>query len=775
MHALPVQQQQRQRLVQQRTAFVVRGVEADDLVRAHEPRVHSRPPLFADVDEERRGGRRSVGPALRVGLDEQLDHRLLFGRRQHLGVEFEPEQRGEQPALAGDLHLPGCARQFVGLGADEVADAQPAGVGGEFGEPTGVLGRGLSGQQHQVRGPTGVLRGPGAAGEHGVVPGGAQRAAPLPRLGLHGLEERLDAVEVAQAAGSERGQVLTEADEGDGHAVRPAVGGEFGGDRGENGGPVGGAAAQRDDAGHGLQVEQQAGVVHGAETDEPGVRGGGFGLLVLLGVGARQHPERLVLPGPPGRGRLAGRLCELEVQVASGEPGGVDDGQRPGLGGEGGGEGAQGPVEPPYALGVGAHQQRVLHVQRVPGRRRRLHAAPPADGTERRLPQCLPAPVAECAEETGGEERGAEEGFGQSEGTPGGGGGGGGGAVTGMPLPVLSGVGGGPLGGYGGVGAALLMAAALRVVAPALRVVAGLGVVVDLLPHLLGDVRRSVGHLDELAAVRVRGHLHDPAGPDEAGLGQPGAVGLDPVLVELVDLLVPAPVAEVPLGDLPERVVVASLGRLDPVVLRVALLGLRLRGGARGLLGDGRRGVRGLLPLLPEQPARRLLRGGDGALLVPLQAVPELRQPRGEAGGRGPDEQQRGDELPREQLAGAGAGHPPRHPDAGERGLHLHEHTGGELRPGEPDDDRQDAQEGLDGDLLLEPVQARHAVRQRPSDLGGQRQRYADEQDEQGQEGEERLHEVPDRAPPHPHRLRRPVPRGRRASRRVSRRASRRA
>lgn len=123
MHTLAVQEQQCQRLVHQRTAFAVGRLQADDLVRAHEPRVHRRAPLLADVDEERRRRRVRVLP-LGVRLDEQLDDRPLLFHRQQLRVEFEPEERREQLALAGDLHLPGGTRQIAALGADEIADAQ---------------------------------------------------------------------------------------------------------------------------------------------------------------------------------------------------------------------------------------------------------------------------------------------------------------------------------------------------------------------------------------------------------------------------------------------------------------------------------------------------------------------------------------------------------------------------------------------------------------------------------------------------------------------------
>jgi hypothetical protein len=257
MHTLAVQKQQRQRLVQQRAALTVRRFEADDLVRADEPRVHRGTPLLADVDEERRGGGGAVVVALGVGVGEQLDDGPLLGHRQELRVEFEPEERREELALAGDLHLPGGTGQIARLRADEVPDAQPARVGGQFGERDGVLGGRLGGEQHEVRGPTGVLGRARTAGQDRVVPRGTQRTAPLPRLRLHGLHERLDVVEVAEPVGRERSEVLAEADEGDRHAVGPAVGGQLGGHGGEHARPVLLTAAQRDDAGHGLQIEEE--------------------------------------------------------------------------------------------------------------------------------------------------------------------------------------------------------------------------------------------------------------------------------------------------------------------------------------------------------------------------------------------------------------------------------------------------------------------------------------------------------------------------------------
>jgi hypothetical protein len=53
-----------------------------------------------------------------------------------------------------------------------------------------------------------------------------------------------------------------------------------------------------------------------------------------------------------------------------------------------------------------------------------------------------------------------------------------------------------------------------------------------------------------------------PAGLDQPGELELAAVGLLAALVELVDLLVAAAVAEVLLGDVPQRVVVVALGGL---------------------------------------------------------------------------------------------------------------------------------------------------------------------------------------------------------------------
>ncbi|CAM5700281.1 hypothetical protein SVIOM342S_09393 [Streptomyces violaceorubidus] len=72
------------------------------------------------------------------------------------------------------------------------------------------------------------------------------------------------------------------------------------------------------------------------------------------------------------------------------------------------------------------------------------------------------------------------------------------------------------------------------------------------------------------------------------------------------------------------------LGRLDPVVFRVAVRGggatVGTGGGLARLLGEGVGGGGGLLLLLGEDP-RRLLGGGDGGLLVPSRLCPSCDSP----------------------------------------------------------------------------------------------------------------------------------------------------
>ena len=115
-------------------------------------------------------------------------------------------------------------------------------------------------------------------------------------------------------------------------------------------------------------------------------------------------------------------------------------------------------------------------------RGRRLQTAPPADRAERRLPQGLTAPAAEGAEESRGEEGGTDEGLGETEAAAlllvlGG--------DTLVPRPA--GVVGGPLLGNAdlrGVGITVSVAVGTSALVLSLLMVAGLGVLGDLLLDL---------------------------------------------------------------------------------------------------------------------------------------------------------------------------------------------------------------------------------------------------------------------------------------------------
>ena len=102
---------------------------------------------------------------------------------------------------------------------------------------------------------------------------------------------------------------------------------------------------------------------------------------------------------------------------------------------------------------------------------------------------------------------------------------------------------------------------------------------------------RRRGH--PVHADGVVGHDQVPAGLDQPRQLELAAVGLDQALVQLVDLPVAAAVAQQPLGDVPEVVVVAVLGRrhrVDLVPDQVLLRGDLVRGPA---LGSGLVGVGG--------------------------------------------------------------------------------------------------------------------------------------------------------------------------------------
>ena len=248
----------------------------------------------------------------------------------------------------------------------------------------------------------------------------------------------------------------------------------------------------------------------------------------------------------------------------------------------------------------------------------------------------------------------------------------------------------------------ILAAVLLRRLLLALIAAGGPAVLVALiLGTLLGtQFLGVVGHLHQFAAVGVGGHLHDQAGPDEAGLGQPGAVRLHPVLVEAVDLLVAAAAVQVPFGDLPQGVVVPADRRLDAVELRLpGLGGVAQRGRLMHLTGPLAVGS-GQYDRIRAAPAhdmctgtvhlcghlaRPLLAGEELVLVMVCEwgcgrsGVAEAGQARRKAGRAGAQQQDRGDELPGQQLVGASPGSR-RQAHAGKLlGLDLDQHAGGEL------------------------------------------------------------------------------------------------
>ncbi|MDF9813815.1 hypothetical protein M2266_003046 [Streptomyces sp. SPB162] len=578
-----------------------------------------------------------------------------------------------------------------------------------------------------------MLGAAGPAGQDVVLTRRAQGAGALRGLGRHRLDDLGDVREVPDPGRREGGEVLGEAHERHRHPVRPAVGGEFGGGGGEHGLAVGAGAGQRHDAGHRFEVEHQPGAVEGAEGRQARVRSAGGDVRVGRQIRPVQPPERLVLAELPRRGRLALRPGQLEVERLGGEPRRVDRRQLAAVRGEPRGQGAQRAVEERDGVGVRADAQRVggvrLGTGGGPGRAHRARGD--------RLPQRGTAAPAQRCEQTGCQQRGGDERLGQAE------------TVglrrrrdgrRGRDLLTV----GGPLnrqlrGGRSGIGVLRVRALGRRVLdAPALRVVL----------HVGRGLRRRDGHLHEVAAACVRRHLHDPAGPDQTRLGELRTVGLCPVLVELVDLVVAAAVAEVAFGYLPQGVVVPPLGRLDPVELRGRLAGLR--GGRRArrhLRGGGPVGLlraRRVLLVLLHLPRRLLCGHGRTAAVRLVVQVAELREPRREAGGARTDQQQRGDQLARQQLARPGRGHPRRHPDPGDRGLRLHDHARRELRPRQPDHDRQHVDERVRRDRLPQHLH-REVVRERRADDAKQRERHTHHQDGEREERRERPDDVPER------------------------------
>ena len=229
----------------------------------------------------------------------------------------------------------------------------------------------------------------------------------------------------------------------------------------------------------------------------------------------------------------------------------------------------------------------------------------------------------------------------------------------------------------------------------------------------------------------VVGHHQVPAGLDQPRQLQGLAVGLLTTLVEPVDLLVTPPVSQMPLGDVPEVVVVAVARRVDDVHPlagealdvgerrgharqpglapgTVALTGALVAGGlATGTVGD-RRGHRGIGHDLLR---RRGARTHDGAA-----------------------DQQRTHEQPRQRLGRPRERHVPRKSPAAQRAGHLHDHGHHEQCPRQPHHAQQDREQQVGPDRLGQVGLARQAGRNRRR--SGERDQPGGHADDQQQQRE---------------------------------------
>ena len=263
-----------------------------------------------------------------------------------------------------------------------------------------------------------------------------------------------------------------------------------------------------------------------------------------------------------------------------------------------------------------------------------------------------------------------------------------------------------------------------------------------------GGARRGRG-LDPVDTGGVLGHHEHPAGLDQPAEDELPAVGLLAPVVEVVDLLPPPAVPEVPLGDVPEVVVVVPLRRLDDVDLladhvghvlghpRVGRSQPLLRGALRGslvrvphLLATTRVGGAGVGPV---QLDRR--RGGRAGV---LGGHARRDRARGAAREHAADEQ-RTDEPARELLGEPAERHRARQAVPADGAGRLDHHADRELQPRQPDHQPHHHQQGLDvegrGQIL--PGGQAAGVRRRAAEQP-QADRHADQQHEQREAGPER-------------------------------------
>jgi hypothetical protein len=334
-------------------------------------------------------------------------------------------------------------------------------------------------------------------------------------------------------------QALTEADERDLHRVRPAARHQLDGERGERGAHRLGGAADGDQPVRDLQVHHDPASVVRAERHQAGIRGERAARVEHGGRGRRQPPELALALCPPRRGRVPVGRRHPQIQRVRGQVRGEDGRQRlaaPGVH----------PRQVPQAV-VEQVDRRVVRAQpQGPLRGGGIAFGRGKPPSERALPQPLPAPPSQRRQQAGRQQaRGGELRHFHRMG-------------SGARLSVRRGV-------YRGLHERGHVGAGRGILEVAQR----------------GRLH-MLGHGLDAGAVGVGRHLEDPAGADQGRVREFRAVGLYPVLVQLEDLVVPPPVTEMVLGDLPQRYVVAVAGGRDDVDLLLAglLRGRRLRGGA---------------------------------------------------------------------------------------------------------------------------------------------------------------------------------------------------
>jgi hypothetical protein len=104
------------------------------------------------VRSTRNGGGAGVRGAVGVGhgVGEEPDHGLVLVLRQELCLEVQTERWDEEASVGGGFEFPGGARQALVPGRGQVADAESAGVRGEFGEFRCLVLARPDGEQNQV-------------------------------------------------------------------------------------------------------------------------------------------------------------------------------------------------------------------------------------------------------------------------------------------------------------------------------------------------------------------------------------------------------------------------------------------------------------------------------------------------------------------------------------------------------------------------------------------------------------------------------------------------